>query len=274
MCDQRRITGSARAERVAQRVVADELRLSAMFDEASHFREMAVSTANILEAMCSRASLQPWRYSGRDSERIGKCIGELLNILGGGVIEPAPEVRESLQRRIAAGKDRALQAVLARAESAAAMSPSEADDATSAFRVVVRREGDIVVASAFGVLSRDTHGALRAAIHAELRVAEARAVVVDLRCAVSALDDDERLMVVKDSVADPKAPLIPVGMVVPENLFEPTVRQCGAAWSECRLWVPFHDCEDAKHWARTRRPHWQPAAHGAKRRTSGRRAKG
>lgn len=136
----------------------------------------------------------------------------------------------------------------------------DVNEVTSACQVRMSRAGDVLVMAAMGVVRRSTHELLRAAIHAELRKGEARAVVVDFRGCVSALSDEDRHMMVRDSVADPKAPLIPVGMVVPENLFEPTVRQCAAAWSEGRLWVPFLDYEDALHWARTRRPSWRACA--------------
>lgn len=134
-----------------------------------------------------------------------------------------------------------------------------AKEITSVCRIRAVRDRDLVLVTAAGVLRRATHGALRAAIHEELLLGEARAVVVDLRGVVSTLSDEARHMVVADSVADPKAPKIPVALVVTEVMFEPTVRQCAVAWGECRLWVPFLDLEDAKDWARTLRPHWRPA---------------
>lgn len=131
------------------------------------------------------------------------------------------------------------------------------NEVTGAYRMRLRRDGDVLVLVAGGIVRRATHGLMRAAIHAELQETEARAVVVDLRGAVSALSDEDRHLMVQDSAADPKAPRIPVGLVVPENLFEPTVRQCASAWAVGRLWVPFHDLDDALDWARRRRPLWR-----------------
>lgn len=108
-----------RLARVAERVHADETRLASMFDEASHFRDTAMMMATGLKTICLSASYQPWRYSARDAKDIKSLIGELLTLLRSAEIEPAPEVKERLQRRIDASRDLTLQALLARAENKA-----------------------------------------------------------------------------------------------------------------------------------------------------------
>lgn len=111
--------------------------------------------------------------------------------------------------------------------------------------VRMRRHGDVLVVALRGLYGLDTHRAMRSQVARELRVRPARAVVADLRHAVSVLSAHDRESIVMEA----PCVRVPVAMVVCPMVFSDAVRQCSYAWSHGRIWVSFLDLEDALEWA-------------------------
>lgn len=122
----------------------------------------------------------------------------------------------------------------------------------TAFRM--RRDGDVLVVSVHGLYRPATHRAMRAAIAQELDGGDpARAVVADIRHALCTFDEQDREDLVFEAVTATRPVTVPIGLVVPEPLFNASVRMCACAWSHGRLWVTFHDLADAVEWAAVQR---------------------
>jgi hypothetical protein len=113
----------------------------------------------------------------------------------------------------------------------------------------VRRVGDVLVLSASGIYSPARHAEVRLLAWTELQRLPARAVVLDMLGALTLLSEAQRDAMVLNSLGDPQAITVPIGVVVPEPLFSATVRQCSFAWSHGRMWVAFLDLADALDWA-------------------------
>lgn len=124
-------------------------------------------------------------------------------------------------------------------------------------RYYVGRDGDVVVAVVTGLYGPQVHRDVREGVADEIEMEPARAVLADLRGAVSIFSDEGRRQAVSESVDADRQILLPIAMVVSEPLLAPTRSMCARAWQYGRQWVTFVDYEDALSWARSRRPHWR-----------------
>jgi hypothetical protein len=113
----------------------------------------------------------------------------------------------------------------------------------------VMRRGEVVFAVVRGLYRLDDHRRVRAKVISALERKPARAVVFDLRRAVSTLGDRCRETIVLESLEPPGNIMVPVGMVVTPPMLNASVKQCSFAWSHGRMWVSFLDLDDALDWA-------------------------
>lgn len=119
--------------------------------------------------------------------------------------------------------------------------------------IKVRWLDDVTVATVVGVFSAQGHADVRSALFQQMQLREARAVVIDMRAAVSVMTDSERRAVVYEAATARNAIKVPIAVVTPEALFDGITSQCALAWRHGRMWVPFFAYDDGLHWARSRR---------------------
>lgn len=123
-----------------------------------------------------------------------------------------------------------------------------------------RRDGDVLVVVAGGLVTVKTLRELRAFIGGRLAELDARAVVVDLRQAVHALDADGWEQVARDAADSGLGP--PVAMVVRDQSYMLVVHHCYrvAEYGPLRKAFKSAGMERALSWASKRREYWSLAS--------------
>lgn len=114
--------------------------------------------------------------------------------------------------------------------------------------------GDVLVVSVSGLYGLQTHRDLRARVLREIEAGDPRAIVADLRGAISLLTDGDRGRLVFEAAHAAQPIMLPVAMAVPPPLLRHVREMCANAWAYGLRWVPFVDLEDALDWASRRHP--------------------
>lgn len=124
----------------------------------------------------------------------------------------------------------------------------------------VTRDRDVLVIRPQGVFAYREQKIMRDTIWSELKNAPARALLLDMRCILNVMSDEQRILSGEEIARDSRAKRMPLAMVVSEGMLKAATAECAAMWSYGFFWVPFLDLPDALDWARRRQRLFQPVA--------------